>query len=75
MINNIITTLAELKGEPGISKNIKMHIEHIMANLQSDAELGKDKALAEIEEMVAENNIEQHIRTQIWTVVSMLESI
>ena len=75
MMDNIIVALSELKEEPGMSKNVKTCVDRIIMHLRTDAELGKDKALAEIEEMISGNNIEQHIRTQIWNVVSMIESL
>ena len=75
MKENIIVALSELKEEQGISKNVKICVERIISHIQNDAELGKDKALAEIEEMMSGNNVEQHIRTQIWNVVSMIESL
>ncbi len=75
MIAEVIDTLNELKDEQGINKNVKLYIDKIIAHLQSDPELGKDKALEEIEDLVAANNIDPHIRSQIWNVVSMIESL
>ena len=71
----VIETLNELKNEQGINKSVKSYIDKIISHLQSDPELGKDKALEEIEELVAANNIDPHIRSQIWNVVSMIESL
>jgi len=75
MVEQIIYTLTELKEEPKINKTIKSHIDRVIGYLENDKGLGKDKAIAEIEDMVEKNNMEPHIRTQIWSVISMLESI
>jgi uncharacterized protein (UPF0147 family) len=75
MTDNIIYSLEELKGEPGVNKSIKSYIDKIISHLQGDPELGKDKALEEIEEMVAGNNLDPHIRSEIWNVMSMIESL
>ena len=75
MMDEVIETLNELKKEQGINKSIKLYIDKIIAHLQNDPELGKDKALEEIEELVAANNVAPHIRSQMWNVVSMIESL
>lgn len=75
MVDNIIEMLKEIREEQGLHKNLKLHIDSIISHLENDPELGKDKALAEIEEMVERNNIDPHIRQQMWSVVSMLESL
>ena len=75
MVDNVIGMLKEIRDEQGLHKNLKLHIDSIISNLENDPELGKDKALTEIEEMVEKNNMDPHIRQQIWSVVSMLESL
>jgi len=74
-MNEIITTLRTLRAEEGMNKNIKNKIDIIIGHLESDPILGKDKALSEIEDLIDGNNIEAHIRTEIYSVVSMLESL
>ena len=75
MVDNVIGMLKEIRDEQGLHKNLKLHIDSIISNLENDPELGKDKAITEIEEMVEKNNMDPHIRQQIWSVVSMLESL
>lgn len=75
MVDNVIDMLKEIRDEQGLHKNLKLHIDSIISNLENDPELGKDKAITEIEEMVEKNNMDPHIRQQIWSVVSMLESL
>ena len=74
-MNEIITVLRALREEEGMNKNIKSKIDLIITHLQSDPVLGKDKALSEFEDMIDQNNIEPHIRTEIYSIVSMLESL
>ena len=74
-MNEILTVLRTLREEEGINKNIKNKIDVIINHLESDPVLGKDKALSEFEDMIDQNNIEPHIRTEIYSIVSMLESL
>lgn len=73
-IEEILFTLNELKEDSTVSKNIKEKIEKIIVFLQEDVNLGVDKAIHEIEEIMENNNIPSYTRTQIWNVVSLLES-
>lgn len=73
-IQEIIYVLNELREDTTINKNIKDKVEKIIAFLKEDENLGIDKALHEIEEMMENNNIPSYTRTQIWNVVSLLES-
>ncbi len=73
-IKEVIFTLNELKADSTVNKNIKGKIEKIIAFLEQDVSLGIDKALLEIEEMMENNNLPSYTRTQIWNVVSLLES-
>lgn len=73
-MDEIIETLMALKDEPEVKKNMKLQIEKVIAHLQGDPELGKDRAITEIEDMVADSNMDPYLRSQIWSVVSMIES-
>jgi len=73
-IQEIVFVLNELKEDSTINKNIKEKIEKIIAFLEEDENLGVDKALHEIEEIMENNNIPPYTRTQMWNVVSLLES-
>ena len=70
----IVGALKELKADTSATKNVRERINRIITFLQNDPELGKDKAIVEIEEMLEGDNIEPYLRTQIWNVVSMIES-
>lgn len=73
MVNEAISVLNELKCDPSVNKNIKGRIERIIACLENDIDLGKDKALVEIEEMMDANDMEPYLRTQIWNIISLIE--
>lgn len=74
-VNEILQSLTEMKQDQSINKSAKDRIDKIMQHLQQDPELGKDKAIVEIEEMVSANDIEPYLRAQIWNVMSMIESL
>lgn len=73
-VNEIISTLHELKEDSTINKNIRDRIEKVISFLESDKELGVDKAIHEIEDLMENNNLPSYTRTQIWNIVSLLES-
>jgi len=59
-------------------KNIKSKIDKIITIFNentSTPESKTNKALQELEEISEEANIPEHVRTQIWSIVSLLESI
>ncbi len=75
LVQDVITTLKEIKQDTAVNKSIKEKFERIILFLQKDPELGKDKALVEIEEMLAKNDIQPYLRAQIYNIVSMIESM
>jgi len=78
MINSAITTLNELKEETTTPKNIKEKIQNIISILQNtedETSIKKSKALEILEQISNENNIQPFLRTQIWNVVSILETL
>jgi len=78
MMNNAISTLSELKEESSTPKNIKEKIQNVITILEGKEEeisIKKSKALDILEQISNENNIQPFLRTQIWNVVSILESL
>ena len=73
-IKDVVTSLCELRKDPSANKNVRERIDKIISHLQQDRDLGKDKALGEIEEMCS-GDIEPYLRAQIWNVMSMIESL
>lgn len=74
-IKDIIVVLSELEGDSTIPRNVKQKITIIISILKEPAEISIkiDKALQELDEVTDDNNLQPHVRTQIWNIVSMLE--
>ena len=72
--SDIISALKEVKHDSSANKSIRERVDRIISFIENDPELGKDKAIVEIEELLAANDIGPYLRTQIWNVVSMIES-
>lgn len=76
LIKEIIEDLKELEGDTSIPKNVKNKIQKTIEALQlEDVNLGKDKAIQELDEVADDVNIQPYTRTQIWNIVSRLEKI
>jgi uncharacterized protein len=76
-IGRIIDALADLKADSTVPKNIKTKIDLIITTLNEKVEtpIKVHKALNELDEMGDDNNIQSYTRTQLWDIVSMLESV
>jgi uncharacterized protein (UPF0147 family) len=76
-LHNVLEALEELKGDSTVPKNIKSKIEQIIESLndKQDLSIRVNRALNELDEISDNNNIQPYTRTQIWNVVSLLESV
>ncbi|MBN2422642.1 UPF0147 family protein [Candidatus Woesearchaeota archaeon] len=76
-LQNVIIVLSELKEDTTVPRNIKNKLDVILGilNEKGDLFLRINKALNELDEISNDNNIQPYTRTQIWNIVSMLESI
>ncbi len=75
---NVVEFLNDLKSESALPKNIKFKIDNVIGSLsQTEIEIPVkvSKSLQELEEVVEDPNTPSEIRTQMWNVVSLLESI
>ncbi|MBI2582190.1 UPF0147 family protein [Candidatus Woesearchaeota archaeon] len=70
----IIAQLEALKEEFNSNKKIKEKLDNVIALLNKNADLAVEKALIELEELNSLNLPSYH-RTQVWDVVSLLESL
>ena len=75
-IIQIIETLTELLDDLSVPKNVKTKVAHAIEALKEDSEasIRVDKAIQELDELSNDTNIQPYTRTQIWNVVSLLES-
>ncbi len=74
---NILSALGELADDTTVPKNIKAKIENMIAllNTNMDDSIKIDKALDEMESMTEDCNMQPYTRTQIFSVVSLLETV
>ena len=73
-IKDVIARLEELKGEFNSNKKLKEKMDAVIFILAEGADLAIEKALNELEELNSLNLASYH-RTQVWDVVSILESL
>lgn len=73
---DILEVLMEIKEDETIPKNTKVRINSAMTILEncSDVKLTINKAVHEIDGMVEDPNLPIYIKTQLWNIVSILES-
>ncbi|MBS3116439.1 UPF0147 family protein [Candidatus Woesearchaeota archaeon] len=69
-----VESLTALKDEIDVSKRFKEKTEKIIALLTDDSELSIEKALLELEELNS-SDLSSYHRTQVWDIVSLLESM
>jgi uncharacterized protein (UPF0147 family) len=77
-IEQIIDAIGELQGDNSVPKNIKAKLQSvatILKNGEEETAVKVNKALDELEEISDDANIQSYTRTQIWNIVSLLESI
>ena len=76
-IKEVIDFMSELMNDNTVPRNIKTKMETVIKSLQEnqDRSLRINKALSVLEEVSDDNNIQPYTRTQLWNIVSMLESL
>lgn len=77
-LKNLIDYLHELEEDNTVPKNIRTKITsviEILKNPEEETSIKVNKALDEFEEISNDTNIQSYTRTQMWNVVSILESI
>jgi uncharacterized protein (UPF0147 family) len=75
-LNDIIEQLLVLKDDTSVPKNIRTKIDETLRTLQKEGEvsLRVHKALNVLAEISDDNNIQAYTRTQVWNIISLLES-
>ena len=73
----IIEAMEEFTDDTSVPKNIKIRIDSIIEELKGDKEdsIKINRALQELEEISDDSNLQSYNRTQIWNLISLLESI
>lgn len=75
-LKEIAEVLQEVLKDETVPKNVRARIESAIAELQNneDHNIAIHKALNELDELADNTNIEPYTRSQIWNIVSLLES-
>lgn len=73
---NVIDAINEVLEDNTLPKNVKEKLNNILTHLKNNSELSLklDKALHDLESISEDSNIQTYTRTQLWNIVSMLES-
>ena len=76
-VEEIIEQLSELIEDRTVPRTVKAKLTSVVSSLKEDSELSLrvNKALNILDEISDDNNIQAYTRTQLWNVVSMLESL
>lgn len=78
-LTQVLELLNELQEDTSVSKNVKMKINAMKYELEKskkeDLSLIVNKILSDLEELSSDVNIPMFVRTQIWSITSMLESL
>ncbi|MCC7552404.1 UPF0147 family protein [Candidatus Micrarchaeota archaeon] len=76
-LNDIIDIMDEIEEDTSIPKNIRKTITDAKKRLKTneDATLKIGAVVYSLEEIAEDINIPSHARTQIWTILSALESM
>ena len=76
-IENALIKINELKEDTMTPKGLKDKLDEIIEILKDKEEdtIKINKALDVLDNISSENNVQPYIRTQIWNIVSILESI
>lgn len=77
MFENVAQGLKMLLEEQGTPRNVRERVQGMLAKLKEpgDARLKADQLLAELDELQGDVNIPSYVRTQLWSISSMLEDI
>jgi uncharacterized protein len=78
-VNEVIDAIRDMLDDQSLQKNIKHKLERVIAELSAadpkSIRLKVDKCVNDLEEISNDANIQSFVRTQVWGIVSMLESL
>lgn len=75
---DVFNMISKIEEDNTVPKNIKIKIQNITIDLkeeEKEIDVRINRALQDLDEISEDNNIPDYIRTQIWSIVSLLESI
>jgi uncharacterized protein len=73
----VLDVLSSLEEDSCVPKNLKLKVNEIVTVLESDSDnsLKANKAIIALEEFGEDFNLQQYTRTQIWSIITQLESL
>lgn len=77
-LKDVIVILSQIEKDYTVPKNVRIKVKNAYVVLGENGQsigVRIDKSLQELDEVSDDPNVPSYIRTQIWNVVSMLESI
>jgi len=78
-VGDVVEIVNEIVEDPTLPKNIKAKLEEIVAELKEtnpkDIRLRADKCIHELDSISSDVNLQPFVRTQLWSIVSMLEAL
>jgi len=77
-IKSAVESLTQIQEDVSVPKNVRIKIENAMLALQDgqiNLKVKIDKSLQELDSLDEDPNIPVYTRTQIWNIVSLLESL
>ncbi|MBI4145977.1 UPF0147 family protein [Candidatus Woesearchaeota archaeon] len=76
-LQQALTALQELEQDTTTPKNVKLKVTNAMKLLAQNTEtsIKISKALAELEELSSDTNVQSYTRTQLFNIVSILETV
>ncbi len=78
-VREVIETIREVLDDPTLQKNIKQKLDAVIRELSTadkgNIKLKVDKCVNDLEEVTNDANVQSFVRTQVWGIVSMLESL
>jgi uncharacterized protein (UPF0147 family) len=76
-MDDIIAAIREVQEESSLPKAVQSKLEDIITILEGPGEtrLKASKVLSEIEDLTDNNAIPSFVRTQLWNIASLLETL
>lgn len=77
-MGNVLELLSSIKEDNTVPKNVRFKVDETISCLEVDkdssVEVGIDRAIQCLDELSNDPNIPMFTRTQLWSVISALES-
>lgn len=73
----IVESMVDFSEDSSVPKNIKVKINYLIGELNSDKDISLkiNKVLQELEDISNDSNLQSFSRTQVWNLISLLESV